>query len=500
MRLLHPTPEDSTKAHLAELQEQPGVDHKATKHLKAVARSGVDPLMKLAWMDQLALIILGSASYYQWPFVPSLSIHCLYAVGLASLVFSITAYNRQLYSYGRMDGIVRQLLPFSFTLFQTASCVGALLFITANDAALWFASWMASALIAMACFRLLYWKRFNANARMERYARKTILIGASDRAALMLRHLLYHREPVRIVGLFVTDEDGSGLASDQIFDAMENVPLLSSFDDLLRYCHDHAVDDIIITPELENHPDADSMLKALEVLPCTIKYCIPGNFFSRPLANVELISHIPVVTIFNTPLRGISLMVKRIEDVVLSSIALIIAAPIMAIVAALIALDGQGKIIFRQKRHGFGGQEFEIFKFRSMRVAKHDEEIKQVTRDDKRVTWIGKIIRRTSLDELPQLINVLRGEMSMVGPRPHAIMHNYYYRDLIDGYVARQRIKPGITGWAQINGWRGETDTLEKMRKRVEHDLYYVENWSLWFDLKILLLTAFTFMGHKNAY
>jgi exopolysaccharide biosynthesis polyprenyl glycosylphosphotransferase len=184
----------------------------------------------------------------------------------------------------------------------------------------------------------------------------------------------------------------------------------------------------------------------------------------------------------------------------LSLVVLTIAAPAMLLIAIAIRLDSPGPALYRQQRFGFNGNRFAVLKFRTMVASAGDQAPAQARRGDPRVTRVGGLLRRTSLDELPQLLNVLRGDMSLVGPRPHAVSHNEYYAGLIDGYLARHRVKPGITGWAQVNGLRGETDTLEKMERRVEHDLHYIDNWSLLLDLEILVRTIFVGFVHRNAY
>jgi putative colanic acid biosynthesis UDP-glucose lipid carrier transferase len=194
------------------------------------------------------------------------------------------------------------------------------------------------------------------------------------------------------------------------------------------------------------------------------------------------------------------ILLKRIEDIVISGIILCLIALPMLVIALAVKLTSKGPILFCQRRYGMGGEPIEVWKFRSMTVCDDGDVIVQATKNDSRVTKVGAFLRRTSLDELPQFLNVLRGDMSIVGPRPHAISHNEMYRKKIMGYMLRHLVKPGITGWAQVNGWRGETDTLEKMEKRVQYDLEYIKNWSLWFDLKIIALTALKGLSGKNAY
>jgi putative colanic acid biosynthesis UDP-glucose lipid carrier transferase len=188
------------------------------------------------------------------------------------------------------------------------------------------------------------------------------------------------------------------------------------------------------------------------------------------------------------------------EDIILSLFILLLISPLLIIISLAVKITSPGPVIFRQTRYGMDGKPIKVWKFRSMVVMENDTEVKQATKDDVRVTAVGKFLRRTSLDELPQFFNVLFGEMSIVGPRPHAVSHNEQYRSLIEGYMLRHKVKPGITGWAQINGWRGETDTLDKMEKRIEFDLEYIRSWSVWLDLKIIIMTIFKGFVNKSAY
>jgi putative colanic acid biosynthesis UDP-glucose lipid carrier transferase len=204
--------------------------------------------------------------------------------------------------------------------------------------------------------------------------------------------------------------------------------------------------------------------------------------------------------VFDSPFKGLRRTLKRIEDIILGTIFLLICAVPMLFIAAAIKITSPGPVFFRQRRHGENGREFGVLKFRSMTVMENGGAVVQATKNDSRITPVGAFIRRTSLDELPQFINVIMGDMSIVGPRPHAIAHNELYRQKILEYMRRHKVKPGITGWAQVNGLRGETDTPEKMARRVQFDLYYIDNWSLLFYIKILMLTPFLGFVNKNAY
>lgn len=214
----------------------------------------------------------------------------------------------------------------------------------------------------------------------------------------------------------------------------------------------------------------------------------------------QTVGNVQALSIYDTPFQGANDVLKRIEDVVVSSIILAFLAIPMLCIAAAVKLTSPGPAIFKQKRYGLDGKEITVYKFRSMSTQDNGPEVKQATKNDPRVTKLGAFLRKTSLDELPQFINVLQGRMSIVGPRPHAVAHNEQYRKLITGYMLRHKIRPGITGWAQVNGLRGETETVNKMAKRVEYDLDYMHRWSVWFDLKIILKTVVGGFSGNNVY
>ena len=230
--------------------------------------------------------------------------------------------------------------------------------------------------------------------------------------------------------------------------------------------------------------------------------------FLPELSDIPLLNHqvsqvagLYSIDLSMTPMNGTARVLKRLEDLVVGGLIMLLITPICLLIAIAIKVTSPGPVLFKQYRTGINGKEFKVYKFRSMKI--HQEEDGQVTqarKGDSRITPIGAFLRRTSLDELPQFFNVLQGRMSIVGPRPHALAHNEYYKDLVESYMRRHKVKPGITGWAQVNGLRGETDTLEKMQKRVEYDLWYIDNWSLWLDLKIIFLTIFKGFINKNAY
>jgi len=276
--------------------------------------------------------------------------------------------------------------------------------------------------------------------------------------------------------------------------------VVGSLDALVRHARTGKVDIVYITLPFRAEKRIQELISKLS--DTTVSVYLAPDFFMFDLlhASWSNIGDLPVVSIFETPFYGVDGWVKRIEDILLGSLILLVVALPMIAIALAIRFTSPGPIIFKQYRYGLRGDKIEVWKFRSMTVQENDNAVTQATKNDARVTPLGAILRRTSLDELPQFINVIQGRMSIVGPRPHAVAHNEEYRGLVNRYMLRHKVKPGITGLAQISGWRGETDSLDKMEKRVEFDLAYIQNWSLWLDIKIIFLTIFRGFTDKNAY
>lgn len=230
-------------------------------------------------------------------------------------------------------------------------------------------------------------------------------------------------------------------------------------------------------------------------------YLIPDLYtYNLSVSSVKSVDGVQLFSVFGSPFDGVGAVIKRVEDIVIGSIITLMISPILLVVAVGVKMSSPGPILFKQDRYGLGGKKIKVWKFRSMKVMENSDVVTQATKNDPRVTKFGAFIRRTSLDELPQFINVLTGQMSIVGPRPHAVAHNEQYRKIVDNYMIRHKIKPGITGWAQINGYRGETDTVDKMEKRIQYDIQYLHDWTLWFDFKIIFLTVFKGFVSETAY
>jgi putative colanic acid biosysnthesis UDP-glucose lipid carrier transferase len=282
--------------------------------------------------------------------------------------------------------------------------------------------------------------------------------------------------------------------------ASEPVEVVGNLDTMVRHAREGKIDIVYITLPMSAEKRVKALLAKLSDTTASV-YLIPDFFiFDLLHSSWGTIGDVPAVSISETPFYGVDGLIKRLEDVVLAGTLLLLTAIPLAVIALGVKLSSPGPVFFKQHRYGLRGNRIEVWKFRSMTVAEDGDHVQQARRNDPRVTRFGAFLRRSSLDELPQLFNVLQGTMSLVGPRPHAVVHNEQYRKLIDRYMLRHKVKPGITGLAQVNGWRGETDSLDKMQKRVEYDLAYIHNWSLWLDLKILFLTAFRVFNDRNAY
>lgn len=276
--------------------------------------------------------------------------------------------------------------------------------------------------------------------------------------------------------------------------------LIGKISELSDYVRNYNIDIIYIALPMTSQPRVLDLLDSLKDTTVSI-YFVPDIFvFDLIQARIDDVGGIPVVAVCETPFSGFNGLVKRASDIVLSLMILVLISPILLAIAIGVKMTSKGPVLFKQRRYGLDAEEILVYKFRSMSVEENGDMVKQATKNDSRITPFGRFIRRTSLDELPQFINVLQGRMSIVGPRPHAVAHNEMYRKVIKGYMIRHKVKPGITGWAQVNGLRGETDTVDKMEARIEYDLDYLRSWSLGFDLKIIARTVLLVFKDSNAY
>jgi Undecaprenyl-phosphate glucose phosphotransferase len=364
----------------------------------------------------------------------------------------------------------------------------------------WLAGTYLVGLLALIGFRVAFSGLVRHWTREGRLDRRAVVVGGGEPGETLIEAINKQVDSdVRIVGVF--DDRGDERSPTTLAGRRK----LGTVDDLVEFARQTRVDLVIFSLPISAEIRILQMLKKLWVLPVDIRLAAHLNKLRFRPRSYSYIGSVPVLDVFDKPITDWDVVMKWLFDKVVGSLILLLASPVMLATALAIKLDSRGPVFFKQKRYGFNNEMIEVYKFRSMRTDQCDATAaKLVTKDDPRVTRVGRFIRKTSLDELPQLINVVfKGDLSLVGPRPHAVhakAANRLYDEAVDGYFARHRVKPGITGWAQVNGWRGETDTQEKIQQRVEHDLYYIENWSVLLDLYILAMTPFALAKHKNAY
>lgn len=358
--------------------------------------------------------------------------------------------------------------------------------------------WFLASLFAFGAERLVLLAIFRYWMRAGQFLQSAVILGATENG-LRLAEFMQRHSDIRsgLIG-FIDDRIG------RLPDTLGGLPLLGDSCALERLVRQDRVTQVLVALPWSAENRIGQIVRELRKLPVNV-LLVPDMLAFRHARNrITEVAGLPMFNVSERPLDGWSPLIKRIEDLLLALLALAFALPLMILVALAIKLDSPGPVLFRQKRYGYNNKLIEVFKFRSMYCDRADANAeRQTTRNDDRITRVGRFIRKTSLDELPQLFNVLLGSMSMVGPRPHATATKaagILFEDAVKEYTARHRVKPGITGWAQINGYRGETDTLEKIEKRVEYDLQYIENWSVWFDLYILFRTLPAVIFTREAY
>ena len=430
----------------------------------------------------------------QWPIPVHYQIAILLALLFIPLIFSAAG----IYRSWRGGSVISELRRITFALFGVIVALIIVAFVTKTSSLysrLWLGGWALSAWALLMVYHILLRLVLREMRRRGMNTRRVVLVGAGDLAREVIIRL---REAswtgFQVVGLY---DDNLALHHKRIEGVrVRGAP--ASFHKLLQR---RKIDELWLALPLHAEQRMKEILHDLRHSTVTIRF-VPDIFGFRLIRHaVGEIAGIPIMDLNTTPMVGVNRYAKAVIDRILAAVILIVISPVMLSIAIAVRLTSAGPILFRQRRHGWDGKPIKVYKFRTMVVhQEEDGKVTQTIRNDPRVTPLGAFLRRTSLDELPQFINVLQGRMSIVGPRPHAMEHNEKYKDLVDAYMQRHKVKPGITGWAQINGLRGETDTIEKMQKRVEYDLFYIENWSLWMDFKIILQTVFKGFIDKNAY
>jgi len=443
----------------------------------------LDPLI-------VAVTLFACEGIYGEQFTPALAAY-------AALAFILTG---QLFSRINIRESGQAFSDFSSTygpiLLQWASVVAILLFaafafkmsteMSRRVVLTWFGITPLALMAANALRRRAHW--FAAHGAS---APRHIIIGANSVGFELARRL----STTGFLGYF------DFRSMDRLAQTLDADKLAGHCKDVADYVRRHGVNLVYIALPLSNVPRMSELVNALRDTTASV-YFVPDAFaFDLIQGRLVEINGMPALSVCDTPFQGLDAVLKRTTDLVFASVGLLLVSPIMVAVAIAVKFSSKGPVVFCQRRYGLNGEEIQVYKFRSMKTTEDGPVVIQVTKEDPRVTRVGRFIRRTSLDELPQLFNVLQGKMSLVGPRPHAIAHNEMYRKLISGYMIRHKVRPGITGLAQVNGLRGETETIEKMRDRVRYDLEYLRHWSPWLDVKILVLTVgLMIRGSKSAY
>ncbi|MBX2865240.1 MAG: undecaprenyl-phosphate glucose phosphotransferase [Leptolyngbyaceae cyanobacterium MAG.088] len=354
-------------------------------------------------------------------------------------------------------------------------------------------TWSVCVPITLFGMHIAVWRFLQQFRKSGRNSRSAVIVGLNTISQQLIDEIASSPElGIRLHGFFddsYNEEQGS-----------HHALLKGNLSQVAEYVRKKRIDVVYITCSTEQKDQVTTLLQdLLDTTACV--YFVPDVLtFHLMHGRPYEINGIPLVAIWEVPFTDVQYLLKRSIDVIVATLAVVLLFPVMVCIAIAVKLSSSGPIFFRQRRYGLHGQEIMVYKFRSMRVQEDGAVVTQAKRGDSRVTTVGAFLRKTSLDELPQFINVLQGRMSIVGPRPHAVAHNEMYRKLIDGYMLRHKVKPGITGWAQVNGCRGETETLEKMQKRIDYDLDYLKNWSLQLDCQIIMQTCFVFLRDQNAY
>lgn len=384
----------------------------------------------------------------------------------------------------------------------TLAALAAVFFLRAEDSLsrVWLVGWFLAGLGTLLAGRTVLALITRAMIRNGRLERRTVIVGGGETAAALLRALGQDKDNgLSVVGLFDDRDDGRSP------EVVASYPKLGNVDDLVEFARHTRLDLVIFSMPITAETRLLQMLRKLWVLPIDIRLAAHTNKLRFRPRSYSYLGSVPVLDVFDKPIADWDVVTKTVFDRLVGALCLIALSPVFLLAALAVKLDSKGPVFFRQKRYGFNNELVEVWKFRSMYLETLDAGASRlVTRGDPRVTRVGRILRRTSIDELPQLFNVVfGGTLSLVGPRPHALhakAADRQYDDVVDGYFARHRVRPGLTGWAQVNGWRGETDTPEKIQRRVEFDLAYIENWSILFDLYILMITPFALIKAENAY
>jgi putative colanic acid biosynthesis UDP-glucose lipid carrier transferase len=425
-----------------------------------------------------------------------LSAQYLLLITIAVLVFELLSAVKGIYRSWRMETLFAELSNVLMVWFVAILILLLIAFASKTSADFSRAVlgiWVVMVVVGLVALRVISRTLLRAIRVDGRNSRTVAFAGYGKASLKMAQHIA--TQPwmgLRILGVF------DDRASQRLGET--GLALIGDLEDLISRVHAGEINLVYVTLPMHAEQRIIELIDALADTTASV-YVVPDIFvFDLFHAQWSTVGSLPVVSVFESPFYGVNGGIKRLEDLIVGGLILLLISPVMVLIALAIKLTSSGSVLFKQHRYGLNGDIVEVWKFRSMTVSDNGNTIVQAAKNDVRVTPLGAFLRRTSLDELPQFINVLQGRMSIVGPRPHAVAHNEEYRGLLHGYMLRHKVKPGITGWAQVNGWRGETNTLDKMKGRLDCDLAYVRNWSLWLDIKIILMTIFKGFSGSNVY
>jgi len=482
------------------LQQDAGMKTPFTANVKTSRLTRKMIFDMLALYDVLAIVASAWLSYYSYLvlFLNTSVEKPSYLVVIASVSILFHTIARQSGQYERQQNFsfASQLSALIYICAVTIASAFVMLFflkIQTEFSRIWLVVWMALLLLLLAAGRAIAAQYIDILMRKGMLRRNVVLVGSGDQFKSTKKSLQEDEYHFCLVNALELSEfaacDSSGCC--------DNSPEMQTF---VREAQDKHVDAVIIALPSAKGKELEKIVQQVQMLAVDVQILPDFGGANIALRHLQQVANLSLITTVSKPISEWGAFLKIIEDYIVGIFCLILFLPVMAVIAIAIKLDSDGPILFRQRRHGYNHQVIEVLKFRTMTVLEDGDVIKQATKNDRRITRVGAFLRRTSLDELPQFWNIVRGEMSVVGPRPHALAHNTYYGKLIENYANRHRVKPGITGWAQVHGFRGETTDPDMMARRVRYDLEYIENWSIWLDLKIVIMTPLFGLFRRSAY
>ena len=491
-----------TSQALAKLIKQSGEKTAFAEQSSVMSRSVIEGFARI--FEIILIFAIGALLWvsYVAEFTATSVLQFLPVLGFVGFGLPFAMQMSQLFRIPAYLGVMRSISKLAVIWLGVFAIVFAFVFFTkigADYSRIWLGGWAIGSFVAVVMFRAGMASYLQKRTLAGDLSRRAVLVGGGEPAEKLLAAFeATPAQDVSLIGIF--DDRGD----DRSPESIGKLAKLGTIDELVEFSRQTRVDILIVTLPVTAEVRLLQIIKRLSVLPVDIRLSAYSQKLRYRSRAYSYLGNIPMLDILDKPLAGWGGLIKNIEDKTIAALSLVVLSPVLALVALAVKLESPGPVLFRQKRYGFNNEMIEVLKFRSMYVDQCDAKAtKLVTKNDPRVTRVGRFIRKTSLDELPQIFNVLRGDLSLVGPRPHATQakaQNDLYYDVVDDYFSRHRVKPGVTGWAQINGWRGETDTREKIERRVEHDLYYIENWSFLFDMYILAKTPFSLIETENAY